>query len=623
MSTIFVRGENPLKADKLNTAFSERVSRGGDTMQGLLRLAQDPVNAFDAATKQYVDRFTSMGVPTGAYIGAAPPGNVLAPLWWDTVSGQLFIQYNDGNSVQWVSANSGLPSTGSGSTSIINVLNHGAKGDGVTDDTAAIYDALVVYAGRATILLPAPNVFRVSYLFLPSNTDLVINGTLKANDGDDEPVLFLNNVSNIRISGYGTLDGNKANVIPNCAGINMSNASNVQVSGITIQNTFYWALNIAGSRSIRIDNVTVIGSGAGSEFAVGSDDCWLTNCTFDGTSSTDAGFTFYGGVTNSGAIGNTIKNTGIGVSMANLGLCILADGSPGDATAQGCHNIILADNLCYNNGASGIWVDVHVATIHSGIIIANNRCYNNCQLGGDSADIHIGNANDVTVIGNQSQQCKQPYGIYVNQTVGLGRTLVSGNYVIDAGYGGSAGVGLYIASAAHVVANGNYFYSPSGSMHAWLGGTAGVNNVFIGNYGGGLSRTITMQSDTMCANAEGGNVYQYAPGTVLAMASPMMITNNTSSQTPRWYMGQDGSNETGGGSNTGSNFEILSVNDAGTGLLFNCLGINRATSQVTLNVAHKLATLPVNAATDAAAASAGVSIGGEYRNGSVKMIRVV
>jgi hypothetical protein len=44
---------------------------------------------------------------------------------------------------------------------------------------------------------------------------------------------------------------------------------------------------------------------------------------------------------------------------------------------------------------------------------------------------------------------------------------------------------------------------------------------------------------------------------------------------------------------------------------------------VTLNVAHKLATLPVNAATDAAAASAGVSIGGEYRNGSVKMIRVV
>jgi len=53
---IFFRGENPLRADKLNLAFSERVYRGGDTMLGKLVLAMDPVNALDAATKQYVDR---------------------------------------------------------------------------------------------------------------------------------------------------------------------------------------------------------------------------------------------------------------------------------------------------------------------------------------------------------------------------------------------------------------------------------------------------------------------------------------------------------------------------------------------------------------------------------------
>ena len=106
MTTTFTRGENPLKADKLNLAISERIARIGDTMTGMLTLAADPVAAFDAATKQYVDRFTAMGVPTGAYIGSAPPGNTLGPLWWDTNSGQLYIQYNDGTSTQWVSANS-------------------------------------------------------------------------------------------------------------------------------------------------------------------------------------------------------------------------------------------------------------------------------------------------------------------------------------------------------------------------------------------------------------------------------------------------------------------------------------------------------------------------------------
>jgi hypothetical protein len=56
-----------------------------------------------------VDHFAGTGgltVPTGAYIGATPPGSVPAPLWWDSNSGQLFIQYNDGSSTQWVSASS-------------------------------------------------------------------------------------------------------------------------------------------------------------------------------------------------------------------------------------------------------------------------------------------------------------------------------------------------------------------------------------------------------------------------------------------------------------------------------------------------------------------------------------
>jgi hypothetical protein len=156
-------------------------------MQGRLTLAGDPVAAFDAATKQYVDRFTSMGVPTGAYIGAAPPGNVLGPLWWDSVSGQLFIQYNDGSSTQWVSANSidastlegsFLPLTGGTMTGplnytatggtvarsaqdrsadMANVLDYGGDPTGVLDSSTAINAAAAVVGpnGRnKTVYLP-------------------------------------------------------------------------------------------------------------------------------------------------------------------------------------------------------------------------------------------------------------------------------------------------------------------------------------------------------------------------------------------------------------------------------------------------------------------------------------
>lgn len=51
----FSRGEDPLRADKLNAAFVERVLLKGDTMAGPLILSRDPVLPFEASTKQYID----------------------------------------------------------------------------------------------------------------------------------------------------------------------------------------------------------------------------------------------------------------------------------------------------------------------------------------------------------------------------------------------------------------------------------------------------------------------------------------------------------------------------------------------------------------------------------------
>ena len=75
MSTIFARGENPLRADKLNTALDERILRDGDSMHGPLLLSRIPQLFNEAATKQYVDAFNQLG-PAGPQ---GPPGAPGAP----------------------------------------------------------------------------------------------------------------------------------------------------------------------------------------------------------------------------------------------------------------------------------------------------------------------------------------------------------------------------------------------------------------------------------------------------------------------------------------------------------------------------------------------------------------
>jgi microcystin-dependent protein len=67
-------------------------------MTGPLVLATDPANNLEAATKQYVDRSNPLA-------GPIPPTNPEpGELWFDSVSLQLYVWYDDGTSAQWVVA---------------------------------------------------------------------------------------------------------------------------------------------------------------------------------------------------------------------------------------------------------------------------------------------------------------------------------------------------------------------------------------------------------------------------------------------------------------------------------------------------------------------------------------
>jgi hypothetical protein len=95
---------------RMNAAWTAAVPIAGGTMTGALELSGDPSAASQAATKNYVDTHAT---PGNAVVSATPPTlPIPGQLWWDTVSGQMFLSYTDANSTQWVVANSqptGIP----------------------------------------------------------------------------------------------------------------------------------------------------------------------------------------------------------------------------------------------------------------------------------------------------------------------------------------------------------------------------------------------------------------------------------------------------------------------------------------------------------------------------------
>lgn len=80
----------------------------GGVMTGGLTLAGDPIQPLQAATKQYVDNHIGT-----VHVGTSPPQfPVQGKLWYDSISCQLFIWYNNGIGPQWVQAN--VPTFGGG-----------------------------------------------------------------------------------------------------------------------------------------------------------------------------------------------------------------------------------------------------------------------------------------------------------------------------------------------------------------------------------------------------------------------------------------------------------------------------------------------------------------------------
>lgn len=155
------------------------------------------------------------------------------------------------------------------------VVNFGAFGDGIHDDTKAIQNALdYLKSTGGTICFPDGVYMISSCLIFYSNQELVFsdNATLKRMDSS-EPTKYMlatytssnidageyNGVCNSKIVG-GTFDGN-ANIASNLTVINFCHANNVTVSDATFVNGSYWHyIEIASSKNVVVTDCYFDGS---------------------------------------------------------------------------------------------------------------------------------------------------------------------------------------------------------------------------------------------------------------------------------------------------------------------------------------------------------------------------
>jgi hypothetical protein len=158
-----------------------------------------------------------------------------------------------------------------------NVLDFGAKGDGVTLDTEAIQRAIDM-AGASTnarVIIPHWKQFLISTLQLKSGIDFHLSGDLiiSTNPADysGDGVIMASNAANLKITGGGQISGRSLEFMTgyDAAGewwlfqewrpkmFVLTGCTNLVVRDITFADAPFWGLHMLGCVNVLVENVTV------------------------------------------------------------------------------------------------------------------------------------------------------------------------------------------------------------------------------------------------------------------------------------------------------------------------------------------------------------------------------
>ncbi|HEX9047373.1 MAG TPA: glycosyl hydrolase family 28 protein, partial [Verrucomicrobiae bacterium] len=157
-----------------------------------------------------------------------------------------------------------------------DVRDFGAKGDGVTLDTAAIQNAIdAAAAEKGKVLIPSRHTFLVATLELKPGIEFHLSGTLliSTNQGDyaGDGVIMASNAANLKIAGSGKILGQSLSYMTNYDAPNewwlfkewrpkmfvLTGCTNLIVRDITFADAPFWGLHMLGCENVLVENVTV------------------------------------------------------------------------------------------------------------------------------------------------------------------------------------------------------------------------------------------------------------------------------------------------------------------------------------------------------------------------------
>lgn len=175
----------------------------------------------------------------------------------------------------------------------VNVMDFGAKGDGKSDDAAAIQRAIdeCWKTGGGEVRLPAGHVFMAGPLHLKSDIDLHLEpnavlqanpdesiykeSAFRANEGEGMMWISGDGLKNISISGTGRIDGNAVAFMgkelddsfelkpvttfdPRPHVLTLFGCENVRISDVTIGNSAYWTVHLVGCKDVAISDISLL-----------------------------------------------------------------------------------------------------------------------------------------------------------------------------------------------------------------------------------------------------------------------------------------------------------------------------------------------------------------------------